>query len=131
LIGEEYSASMLVPEESHTGGSYNTIRSQMAVSPIRVDAWRKELTMGEVAQIEWVLGGDLEGFGYGREASPASMLTVLRGVGYEAFDLARMVIGRLPAVWYRFGAQTKIAKFETWSSPRIERKGLKPPWEDS
>jgi len=131
LIGEEYSASMLVPEESPTGGSYNTIRSQMAVSPIRVDAWRKELTMGEVAQIEWVLGGDLEGFGYGREASPASMLTVLRGVGYEAFDLARMVIGRLPAVWYRFGAQTKIAKFETWSSPRIERKGLKPPWEDS
>ncbi len=131
LIGEEYSPSMLVPEENPSGGSYNTIRSQMAVTPARVDAWRKELTMGQVAQIEWVLGGELEGFGYAHEASPASMLTVLRGVGYEAFDLARMVVGRLPAVWYRFGAQTKIAKFEIWSSPKIERKGLRRPREGS
>ena len=127
LIGEEYSPAMLVPEEYPTDGSYNTLRSQMAVTPTRVDAWRKELSMVQVAQIEWVLGGELEGFGYAREASPASMFTVLRGVGYEGFDLARMVAGRLPAVWYRFGAQTKIAKFESWSSPKIERKGLRRP----
>jgi hypothetical protein len=129
LIGEEYSPSMLVPEAHPTDGSHNTIRSQMAVSPIRVDAWRKELSMGQVAQIEWVLGAGLECFGYAREASPASALTVLRGLSYEAFDLARTVIGRLPAVWYRFGAQTKIAKFESWASPRIEREGRRAPWE--
>jgi Sulfotransferase family len=120
FLGEEYSPSMLLPEESAGGSS--RLRWRTAITSERLDVWRNELTAAEVAQIEWVLGPQLESFGYVREAAPASAVTVLRGVSYAAFDLARFVAARLPAVWYRFGAQTNIAKFEYWSGPKAWRK---------
>jgi len=119
FLGEEYSPIMLVPDED---AAKPLKRPQTAVTSSRLDVWRKQLTATEVAQIEWALGPNLESFGYQREASPASALTVLRGVSYAAFDLARFVTARLPALWYRFGAQTQIAKFEYWSGPKELRK---------
>jgi len=122
FIGERYSPSMLVREEDPPESSADwLLRSRSAVTAARLDVWRNELTADEVAQIEWVLGPELESFGYAREASPASAFTVLRGLGYEAFDFARFVFARLPAVWYRFGAPTKIGKFEQWEGPKWQR----------
>jgi hypothetical protein len=122
FLGEEYSPLMLVPQAVFTGASGSPKRSLTAVTSERLELWRKELTGPELAQIEWALGPKLESFGYAREASQASALTVLRGLSYAAFDFVRFVMARLPAVWYRFGAQTKIAKFEYWSGPRTSRK---------
>jgi hypothetical protein len=124
LIGEEYSPLMQQPEVAE---GEPTRRSQAAVTSERLDIWRSELTAAQVAQIEWVLGPELESFGYTRRAAPASAFTVLRGVSYAAFDYGRFVTARLPAVWYRFGAKTKIAKFERWSEPKSFRKGAKGP----
>ncbi len=104
LLGEEYSPAMLLPEEDSTGHIRGARRSRMAVTSEQVDAWRKELTSSQVAQIEWVLGPELESFGYAREGAPASALTMLRGVSYEAFDFARFEMSRLPSVWRRFGS---------------------------
>lgn len=127
LIGEEYSPLMQQPEAVFTATSKPTLRSRAAVTSERLDVWRKELTAAHIAQIEWVLGPDLESFGYTRSAPPASAFTVLRGVSYAAFDYGRFVMARLPAVWYRFGAQTSLAKFEYWADPKSYRKGANGP----
>jgi hypothetical protein len=122
FIGEEYSPSMLVPEQDPAETSADWLRSRTAVTAERLEVWRRDLTKAQVAQIEWALGPELENFGYVREAPPASALTAMRGASYAAFDFARFVMARLPAVWYRFGAQTKIAKFERWEGPKAPRK---------
>jgi Sulfotransferase family len=127
VIGEEYSPLMQQPEVVLSAESKPSMRSRAAVTSERLDVWRSELTAAQVAQIEWVLGSELENFGYTRSAAPASAFTVLRGVSYAAFDYGRFVTARLPAVWYRFGAQTKIAKFERWSDPESFRKDPKGP----
>ncbi len=122
FIGEEYSPSMLVHEEDPPEASADwLLRSRSAVTAARLDVWRKELTEAQIAQIEWVLGSELESFGYAREAPPAPALTVIRGASYAAFDFARFVFARLPAVWYRFGHPTKIGKFERWEGPKGHR----------
>jgi hypothetical protein len=125
FLGEEYSPSMLEPEEESSGEVDGLRRTRTAVTPARLEVWRKDLTAAQVQQIEWVVGPHLESFGYQRTAAPASPLTIVRGVSYAAFDLARFVTARLPAVWYRFGAQTEIAKFEYWSGPKIWRKAAR------
>ncbi|MGA2214943.1 MAG: sulfotransferase [Bryobacteraceae bacterium] len=127
LMGEEYSPLMLQPETVFTENTKASRRSLAAVTSERLDVWRSELTAAQVGQIEWVVGPELESFGYMRSAARASAFSVLRGVSYAAFDYGRFVTARLPAVWYRFGAQTKIAKFERWADPKSLRRGAKRP----
>ncbi len=122
FVGEVSCPQMLAPEADPAETSDDwLLRTRTAVTAARLDVWRKELTADEVAQIEWVLGPELERFGYAREESPASALTVIGGASYAAFDFARFVFARLPAVWYRFGAPTKIGKFERWEGPKGQR----------
>ncbi len=127
FIGEEYSPSLLVPEEEPTEGMHNRKRPRTAITPARLDVWRKELSADQVAQIEWVLGPDLESFGYAREASPASPLTVLRGLTFAAFEAARFAAARLPSFWYTYAAPAKLAKYEDWTGPKTWRKDIKDP----
>jgi hypothetical protein len=127
FLGEEYSASMIVPHPNAAAASEGAMRWQTAVTSSRLDLWKNELTAAQVAQIEWVLGPSLESFGYARYASPASPLTVLGGVSYAALDFTRHVMARLPAVWYRFRAQTKIEPSEYRWGPKSLRKDTKGP----
>ena len=76
LLGEEYAPSLLVPEEHQLRKSGSRKRSQQAITSERLDVWRQDLTTGQVAQIEWVLGPGHQEFGYSREAPPASPMTV-------------------------------------------------------
>jgi Sulfotransferase family len=123
FLGEDYSPAMLVPERAVAQLREDGLRRyQTAVTSSRLEVWRKELTTSQVAQIEWVVGRGLEDFGYAREAPAATALTVLRGIGYAAVDFAGYVLARLPAVWYRLGAPTKIAKYEHWAGPKAWRK---------
>jgi hypothetical protein len=109
FLREEYSPAMMVPEQhSATDGER---RSMTAVTPARLDVWKKELTADQVTQIEWVLASEMESFGYQRSTSSAAALTVLRGVSDAARDLAGHVITRLPPfLWYRFAAPTRMEK---------------------
>lgn len=109
FLGEEYSPAMIVPEQ-HSAAEGEE-RWMAAVTASRLDVWKKELTSDQVAQIEWVLGQEMESFGYQRSASPAAALTVLRGVSDAAVDLTGHVITRLPPfLWYRIGAPTRMEK---------------------
>jgi len=127
FVGEEYSPSMLVPEENSTAGIDSQRRSRDEVTPARLEIWRNELTAAEVAQIEWVLGPELESFGYERSVSPASALTVLRGVGYAAIDLAGHVTVRLPSVWGRLATQNDMAESVYRWGAKGSRKEAKNP----
>lgn len=135
FLGEEYSPSMIVPDLNSTAESNGAMRWRTATTPARLDVWKKELAADQVAQIEWVLGQEMESFGYQRSASPpssASALTVLRGVNDAAVDFAGHVTTRLPAfLWYRFGAPTKMEKSDYRWGPKGWRKDAKGPssWE--
>jgi hypothetical protein len=120
FIGQEYAPSMLTAEEDSPASGLP--RKRTAVTPARLEVWRKELTARQVAQIEWVLGANIEGFGYSREAPPARAITVFRGLAYAVFDRLRFVMARLPAIWYRWGAPTKIAQYEYWAASKKWRK---------
>jgi hypothetical protein len=121
FLGEEYSPAMIVPEQ-HSAEDGET-RWMTAVTPARLDAWKNQLTPHQVAQIEWVLGAAMESFGYQHSASPATALTVLRGVSDAAIDLAGHVITRLPRfLWYRLGAPTTMEKSDYCWGPKRFRK---------
>ncbi len=123
LLGEEYSPSMLVPDENPSGANEDREIARKAVTPVRLGAWRKELTADQVAQIEWALGPQLESFGYTREALPASALTAFSGGVYAAFDFARTSLRRLPAQCYRVWEPTSITKYEYWLFEKAWRRG--------
>jgi Sulfotransferase family len=114
FLDEEYSPSMLVPEETQIS---RRNRSRTAITQARLDVWREDLTAAEIAQIEWVVGPHLEAFGYARECPPASALTVLQGLAYVPFASARFLTARLPAVWYRFAAPAKLRQYDYWTNP--------------
>ncbi|HTW63512.1 MAG TPA: sulfotransferase [Bryobacteraceae bacterium] len=119
FVNEEYSPLMLAAEGSFSTDGRTRDRARRSVSSERLGVWRQELSEAQVAQIEWALGPNLESFGYAREASPASALTVLRGLGGAAFGFARYLMPRLPAACYRFAAPAKLAKYDHWTGPRI------------
>lgn len=125
FLGEEYAPSMLVPREDPTIVGESMRRSRTGITSSRLELWRKELTVAQVAQIEWAAGPGLESFGYKRSASQASALVVLRGVSCAALEAARFVGARLPSFWYSFGTPAKIAKYEEWTGPRTWRKDPK------
>ena len=131
FLGEGYSPLMLAAEGSFSEHGDTRERSRKAISPARLHVWKKELTEAHVAQIEWVLGPHLENFGYAREGSRASAFTVLRGLGYAPIGYARFVMARLPAVWYRYAAPAKLAKYDYWTGPRVWRKNTKPVQKDA
>jgi hypothetical protein len=116
FIGEEYSPAMLTPERPTAIDYAEMDRYQTPLTTSRVGQWRRELTPEQVAQIEWAVGPHLEGFGYAREAPPASILTILRGVSFLALVRARRAIPKLPALWYYYLKPTAIWKYEYWAN---------------
>jgi hypothetical protein len=110
FLGEDYSPLMTVPDRNGTAGSDSPTRWQTEITSGRLSLWEKQLTAPQVAQIEWMLGPEMERFGYNRHASPASALTVLGGASWAALDFAGHVVTRLPALWRRFAAPTRMEK---------------------
>ena len=122
---------MTVPDQQLSAGRDGEMRWQTAVTSERLDIWESELTVDQIAQIEWVLGPKMESFGYKRSTSSASALTVLRGASDAALDFAGHVVTRLPHfLWYRFGAPTRIERSDYRWGPKGARKEAKDPsWE--
>ncbi|HTR35650.1 MAG TPA: sulfotransferase [Bryobacteraceae bacterium] len=119
--GEEYSSSMLSPEQQELERSSAMDRFRTPLSTDRLGTWRQDLSPIEAAQIESTLGGQMETFGYSRQMPPASALTRWRGASFAAFDTARMAFQKLPALWYYYTAPTDLASYERWRFPPGEK----------
>jgi hypothetical protein len=112
VAGEEFAPQMVQGEGTFTKGKLNSAR--MTITSDRQEAWRRELTKTQVAQIEWALGPQLEKFGYRATEPPASAFVALRGKSYAAFDLVRAWVVTLPERLYRRWAPTNLAKYQYW-----------------
>ncbi|HEX5229417.1 MAG TPA: sulfotransferase [Bryobacteraceae bacterium] len=118
FLNEDYSPSLLGAsrlEEPAEQGDRGELRTN------RVSAWKDELSPMEIAQIEWVTGPNLEHFGFARDQSAASILTIGRGLVHAGIDIARSAATRLPAIWYRVMEPTRIKDYEYWSGPKSWR----------
>lgn len=126
FLGEEYAPAMLLPEQEQIERSSGMDRFRTALTAERLGAWRQELSLAEAAQIEWVLGEQMEAFGYAREMPPASAMIRLRGASFAAFNNARMAFQRLPAMLYYFTTPTDLANYERWRHPAAMQTPLPP-----
>jgi hypothetical protein len=114
FIGEEYCSSMLTAEQDAMGDPIGKDRYKTPLTTQRMGLWRNELTTEQVALIEWVVGAQMEQFGYVREAARASAATITRGLGKAAAEVARIALPILPAAWYYFTAPGSLRKYEYW-----------------
>ena len=114
FIGEDYSPCMLTAEQASTAHPAGWDRYQAPLTAGRLGQWRRQLTEEQVSQIEWAVGPQLEAFGYTREAPPASVPAILRGLSFAAFVRGRRAVPKLPALWYHLFAPREIAKYEYW-----------------
>jgi hypothetical protein len=113
LLGEEYSAAMLVPEEA----APQSPQSQLIRAPTtaeRLGKWREQLTDEDVAIVEWTVGSDLASFGYTKVAAKPPVRTIARALAYAAFDAVRRRVAYFPALLYRVLAPTRISREEFW-----------------
>jgi hypothetical protein len=118
-VDEKYDPCMLVPDDP------SAPEADRALGPItagRLGNWRKELTAGEIAQIEWVAGPHLGTFGYQQAAGAPSTLDIARGRGFAAFDAMRRRLKHLPGIWYYVMQPTKLAREEYWIYGRWKRQ---------
>jgi hypothetical protein len=119
-LGEEYLPSMLNPVENEflpARVSWMALAHE-PVTTSRLGAWRHDLTVAEVAQVEWAVGRHMETFGYQRAVAPASRLTIARGLSFAAYDSARRRLPRLPGALYYLFRPTRLAKEEFWMRSR-------------
>ena len=113
FIGEEFSPSMLIAEQTGVQRPDERDRYHAPLTKARLGRWRQELSPRQVAQIEWVVGPQLEAFGYAREARSASMAAVVGGLSYAALVQTRQNFSKLPALWYSLSSPKEIAKYES------------------
>jgi hypothetical protein len=124
-IGEEYDPAMLDPGKP-TGFQTPrpwSLRAEQQITTERLEKWREELTAREVSQIEWVVGGHMEAFGYRRSGGSPSSLTIVRGLAFAEFEAVRMRLPQLPGIFYYLARPTKLAKQESWMRRRVEKSG--------
>jgi hypothetical protein len=124
VADEEFEPRMVQGEGTFEKGKLNSGR--MAISSDRQEAWRRELSKAQVAQIEWALGPQLEKFGYHAAEPPASAFIALRGKCYSAFDMTRAWVVTLPERLYRRWAPTNLTKYQYWQD-RTRFGAKKPP----
>ena len=119
FIGEDYSPSLLTPEQSSSAHPDGWDRYQAPLTTARLGSWRHKLTAKQVAQIEWAIGPHLEDFGYAREGPRASTMAILAARGFAKLSFAQRLIARAPALWYRLFAPRDIAKYEYWTRRKM------------
>jgi hypothetical protein len=111
-IGADYAASMLVPKPDPTADRPWFHRAEEPVTTERSGKWREQLTTGEMALIEWVVGPHFRTFDYtplGLSPAPAE---IVRGLMLSAFDSARRLIGEFPGSWLYVTKSTELVKEE-------------------
>ena len=90
----------------------------------RLGSWRQQLSPKQVAQIEWIIGPDMDTFGYERVSGHPSSLTIALGLAQAALDTMRTRLTQLPGIWYHLARPTKLSKEEFWMSRRVLKSGI-------
>jgi hypothetical protein len=121
-LAEEYSPSMLMPQEERITYSERSQRSQTAVTSERLGKWKEQLAEGEVALIEWVAGKRMGAFEYWPAMKPPARLSIIRALAFAVFDALSQRIRHFPAVLYRLTRPTKLASEEFWVFRRIREQ---------
>jgi hypothetical protein len=125
-LGEEYFPGLLDPQGHEvfpppvpwTQGALQTITTE------RLGSWRQQLSPKQVAQIEWIIGPDMDTFGYERVSDHPSSLTIALGLAQAALDTMRTRLTQLPGIWYHLARPTKLSKEEFWMSRRVLKSGI-------
>ncbi|HXI39215.1 MAG TPA: sulfotransferase [Bryobacteraceae bacterium] len=124
-LGEVYAPAMLVADDSAAPASPWAQLSRKPVTVKRIGAWREELTARDAALIDWVVGPQLQSFGYPRVATAVSISSVARGLAFAGFDSIRRRLPQIPGVWYHLMQPTKLAKEEFWVQRHLWDRGAK------
>ncbi len=100
FLGEPFVAGML-EGSARKSDRWWFDRAQGAVEKTRVERWRQELTVDEIAAIEWAIGDRLARYGYVASQPPASAAQRRRAATAAAFAALRRRIVHLPATLWR------------------------------
>jgi len=124
-LGEASAPAMLVADDSAAPASPWARLSREPVTVKRIGAWQEELTARDAALIDWVVGPQLQSFGYQRVATAPSIPSVARGLAFAGFDSIRRRLPQIPGVWYHLMQPTKLAKEEFWVQRHLWDRGAK------
>jgi hypothetical protein len=112
FAGEDFSPAMLVPNWDPSAELFLFRRAEEPVTTERLGKWREELTPNQVGLIEWVVGNDMQTFGYETAAPAPGRLSIAR----ELASAFRHGIGKrleqFPAAWYYLIRSTSLVKEE-------------------
>jgi len=112
FIGEPYSPATLVPRFDPTADRGWYQRAEEPVTDARVGQWRRDLSAGEAALVEWVAGEYLQRFGYAAESKPPGPFAKAGGLVAASVGNVRRKVGEFPAIWYYLTRSTELAKEE-------------------
>jgi hypothetical protein len=112
FVEEEYSPAMLVPNWDPAADLFWFQRAEQPVTTERLGKWREELTPSQVALIEWVVGRDMQTFGYEPAGGQPGSLSIVRELASAVRDGVAKRVEQFPAAWYYLIRSTNLVKEE-------------------
>ncbi len=112
FLGEEYSPAMLEPNFDPAVNLFWFRRAEEPVTTERLGKWREELTVNQVALVEWVVGRHMQTFGYEAVGIRPSSATILRDMVSAVSDAVGKRVEQFPAAWYYLIRSTSLAREE-------------------
>jgi hypothetical protein len=110
-IGEVWPDSVEVPTGSDD--AYSWPRSTKGpVTRERLQKWKQELSPGDVALVERVVGARLESYGYESSGASASLPETIQALAIAGFDMARKQVREAPAAWTRLTRPSELSLHE-------------------
>lgn len=125
FVGEAYSPSMLryyETAERHVAGEPWKKGAERPVDVRVIDRWRKELTEGQVACIEWLCGSELDRLGYERSAIPNRVRLMMPAAA--ALEVGRYLPYRLRE-WLRRRREKGVIRGSTGQAVRAAFRGVR------
>ena len=112
FVGEEYSPAMLLPNWDPTADLPWFKRAEETVTTERLGKWREELTPDQAALVEWVVGPNMQMFGYEPSGRSPAGLSVARDLVSSAYDAVKKRVHEFPAAWYYFIRSSDLVREE-------------------
>jgi hypothetical protein len=126
FVGEAYSPAMLVPNQDPSADRPWLQRAEEPVTTERLGKWRQQLTVDQIALIEWLVKPHMQTFGYEPAGGLPSNLAIAKGLASALYDAVRRSAGEFPRIWYSLTGSTQLAKEEA-AKERFRRRQLAAP----
>lgn len=114
FIDEDYSAGMLTPDERRLVDKWWFERAQRNIAIDQQGKWHTELTPKQVGLVEWLIGSQMEQFGYNPTGTKVSRTAISAALADEVLAYARGKLSNLPTIWYYWARPTRLAEEEAW-----------------